>query len=413
MELGKAYMLKLEQFRSLFIGGTKVELGIGQSLVWVMSLTCGLSVANIYLAHPLLDVIARDLHIQKHLLGSVIGITQVGYGLGLLLIVPLGDLFDRRRLVTAMMVVSCFALITLAKTSNVNIFFFSLALLGVLAVVVQILVALSATLAAPSKSGEVVGKLTSGVVTGILIGRVMAGWMADLFGWRSVYVASAFVTLLMVVALHYMLPRVDVNRKAGRFSYIGLIGSVFSLLGSSRVLRRHAFLALLIFASFNVLWSSLGLMLVNGPLHLSLTSVGLFGLAGAAGAIAASMAGKLADRGVTRRSIWGGLALLLLSWVILGFAEHFLIAAVIGVVLLDFGIQLVHVSNQNIIFNFHADVRSRVVAAYMVFYSIGSAIGALASNALLASFGWLAVCGLGVVLSLIALGYCRREFAVS
>jgi predicted MFS family arabinose efflux permease len=188
---------------------------------------------------------------------------------------------------------------------------------------------------------------------------------------------------------------------------------MFSLLGSSRVLRRQAFLALLIFASFNVLWSSLGLMLVNGPQHLSLTSVGLFGLAGAAGAIGASLSGKLADRGIARRSIWIGLALLLLSWVILGFAEHFLIAAVIGVVLLDFGIQVVHVSNQNIIFDLHADARSRVVAAYMMFYSIGSAIGALASNALLASIGWLGVCGLGTVLSLIALGYYRRESSLS
>jgi predicted MFS family arabinose efflux permease len=413
MELSKACMLKSAQFRNLLIGSSKVELGIRPSLIWLMSVTCGLSVANIYLAHPLLDVIARDLHIQKHFLGSVIGITQVGYGLGLLLIVPLGDLFDRRRLVTAMMVVSCFALFILAKTSNVNLFFFSLALLGVFAVVVQILVAFSATLATPGKSGEVVGKVTSGVVTGILLGRVMAGWMADLFGWRSVYVASALATFLMAVALYCMLPRVDVNRQTQRSSYIGLIVSMFSLLGNSRVLRRQAFLALLIFASFNVLWSSLGLMLVNGSQHLSLTSVGLFGLAGAAGAIGASLSGKLADRGIARRSIWIGLALLLLSWVILGFAEHFLIAAVTGVVLLDFGVQVVHVSNQNIIFDLHADARSRVVAAYMVFYSIGSAIGALASNALHASIGWLGVCGLGAVLSLIALGYCRWEFAPS
>lgn len=386
------------------IAAGKTEQGLSAWAVFLMAIACGLSVANIYLAQPLLDVIAGDVHIQKQYLGGVISLTQLGYGLGLLFIVPLGDLWDRRRLVTAMMVMSALVLAVLGTTSNTKVFFFAVAILGLFAVIVQILVAFAASMASPEKSGEVVGRVTSGVVIGILLGRMSAGWMADLFGWRSIYLLSALMTMIVAMLLFNALPRTGTQQDTEK-SYAALVTSVFKLLINSQILRRRAVLALLLFANFNVLWGSLGLMLVSDPHSLSLTSVGLFGLAGAAGAVGAAQSGKLADRGLGQWGAGIGLLALFCAWLMLGFTGNFLWIVAAGVFVLDFGIQVVHVSNQNMIFSAHPTARSRVVAAYMLFYSIGSALGATASTALFVWRGWNGVCILGGALSVLAIAY--------
>lgn len=384
------------------VHSTESQAWLNQIQICLMAAACGLSVANIYLAQPLLNAIAKDVGISEQWLGSVLAVTQIGYAIGLLFIVPLGDLLNRRIQVASMMTVSALALIVLGMTSNAWVFFFAALILGMFAVTVQILVACSAAMSVPEQSGEVVGKVTSGVVVGILLGRVSAGVMADNFGWRSTYVLAAALTQLIALALFFTLPKLEKQSVLNK-SYIDLIGSVFQLLQISKVLRGRALLALLIFANFNLLWNSLGLMLLGEAHRLSLTSIGLFGFAGIAGALGASRAGKLADKGLSRLATGFGLISLFVAWCVLGGAQQFLWAAVVGVIVLDFGVQVVHVSNQNSIFKQHPDARSRVVAAYMLFYSLGSAIGAVLATTLFVYVGWIGVCICGGLLSLFAL----------
>jgi predicted MFS family arabinose efflux permease len=375
--------------------------GMSPSLVLLFSLACGLSVANIYFAHPLLDAMARDFSIDPAIIGMVVTATQIGYALGLVLIVPLGDLLDRRRLVVGQTFLSALALIIVGLAPTGLVLLAGIAVVGLLAVVIQVLVAFAATLAAPAERGRAVGAVTSGVVTGILLARIAAGVLADFGGWRSVYLSAAGLMLIMAWLLFRALPR-DLKETAA-VAYPGLVRSVVALFREEPILRIRAGLAFLIFAAFNVLWAPLVLPLSAPPLSLSHTAIGLFGLAGVAGALAAAGAGQLADRG---RSQWAtGLALLLMlaAWIPIGLLHVSLVALAVGVVMLDLAIQAVHVTNQSLIFAVRPEARSRLVGAYMVFYSLGSAGGAICSTTVYSLAGWPGVCVLGAAISALAL----------
>jgi predicted MFS family arabinose efflux permease len=257
---------------------------------------CGLSVANIYFAHPLLDAMARDLNITPAAIGIVVTATQIGYGLGLIFIVPLGDLLDRRRLVVCQTVLSAFALVAVGWAPTGFVLLASMVAVGLLAVVVQVLVAFAATWAEPAERGRVVGVVTSGVVIGILLARFAAGVVTDLGGWRSVYLTAAGLMLILAGLLFRTLPKHASD--ATKSSYLELLRSMAALFREGRVLRVRAVLACLIFASFNVLWAPLALPLSAPPFALSHSQIGLFGLAGLTGALGASRAGRLADRGL-------------------------------------------------------------------------------------------------------------------
>lgn len=363
--------------------------------------SCGLSVANIYFAQPLLDNISSEFSIDYSIIGSIITITQIFYAIGLLLLVPLGDLLNQRRLIICQMLLSVIALVVVGTASSSTILFAGMGLVGLLAVVTQTLVAFAATMAAPAERGRVVGIVTSGVVIGILLARTIAGILTDLAGWRSVYLFSAVLMLLMIFALYRVLPNVD--RKVKTLSYPQLIKSVFILLMQERLLRIRAILALLIFSAFSILWTPLVLPLSTQPLSLSHTAIGAFGLVGAVGALSAARAGKLADRGYGQRTTGVALTLLLLSWLLISYLPQSLFALIIGIVLLDLAVQAVHVTNQSMIFTLRTEERSRLTAGYMIFYSIGSAVGSITSTHTYAHYGWNGVCLLGATVSAFAL----------
>lgn len=374
--------------------------GLSRAVVLLFALACGLSVANIYFAHPLLDAMARDLGISPAAVGGVVTVTQVGYALGLIFIVPLGDLMDRRRLVVGQAVLSAVALTVVGLAPTASVFLVGMVVVGLLAVVVQVLVAFAASLAAPDQRGAVVGQVTGGVVTGILLARFVSGGLADLGGWRSVYLASAGVTLVLAVLLAKNLPRLE-PPVAPR--YPALLRSTFLLFREEPLLWRRGVLALLIFAAFNVLWAPLVLPLTAPPYSLSHTQVGLFGLAGLAGALGAGRAGKLADRGLGEWTTGLSLGLMVIAWIPIACLPRSLWALVAGVIVLDFGIQAVHVTSQSLLFARRPEARSRLVGAYMTFYSLGSAMGAIAATSVYARAGWPGVCLLGAMISLVAL----------
>ncbi|MEK4061481.1 MULTISPECIES: MFS transporter [Paenibacillus] len=367
----------------------------------LFAIACGLAVANIYYAQPLLDAIADEFRIPHSSAGIVITITQACYALGLLLLVPLGDLLNRRSLIAGQMLLSVLALILVGTASSSIVLFIGMATVGLLAVVTQTLVAFAATLAAPAERGRVVGLVTSGIVIGILLARTFAGLLTDLAGWRSVYIVSAGLSLFMAGVLFRVLPHDEHERES--LSYLQLLRSTLTLFLQERVLRIRAALALMIFTAFSILWTSLVLPLSAPPLSLSHTAIGAFGLAGAAGALAAARAGRLADRGLGQRTTGAALILLLVSWLPISYTEHSLWALIAGILLLDLAVQAVHVTNQSMILSVRPEARSRLTAGYMIFYSIGSATGSIASTTIYEHMGWNGVCLLGAVVSALAL----------
>ncbi|WP_420132277.1 MFS transporter [Rhodopseudomonas sp.] len=375
--------------------------GLSRTTTLIFAIAAGLSVANIYFAQPLLDPIARDFGVSAAAIGLVVTLTQVGYGLGLIFIVPLGDLVDRRRLVVGQGVLSIVALLAVAPAKTEVVLFVSLAAMGTLAVAVQVLVAFAAALATPAERGRVVGSVTSGVVIGILAARIVAGVLADLGGWRTVYVASAGLTAVMVGLLMLVLPRNVLP--ASTDSYAVTLRSVPALFLRDRVLLVRGVLALLMFATFSAFWTAIVLPLSAEPFNYSSTQIGLLGLVGLAGATAAMGAGRLADRGFAQATTGSALVLALLSWAMIACLPWSIPLLLAGVVVLDLAVQAVHVTNQSVIFARHPEARSRLVGGYMVFYSAGSALGAISGTTAYAALGWDGVCMLGTAFSAVAL----------
>ncbi|MCE7010385.1 MFS transporter [Kibdelosporangium philippinense] len=365
----------------------------------LFAVACGLAVANVYYAQPLLEVVSADLG-MSHATAGVIGtVTQVGYGLGLLLIVPLGDLLNRRSLIVGQTLLSAVALIAVAAAPTAPMLLGGLTAVGALAVVTQVQVAYAASMANPGERGRVVGVVTSGIIIGILLARAVSGAVADIAGWRAVYLLAAAAALGTAGLLYAKLA----GETRERMSYPKLIGSVFTLFAEVPILRTRAVLALLIFMAFTVLTTPMVLPLSAPPYNLSTTETGLFGLAGVIGALGASRAGRLSDGGHGQRVTGIGLAVMLLSWIPIAMLPQSLWGLVIGVLTIDFGLQSVHVANQSLIYRTRPEAQSRLTAGYMVFYSIGSALGAIVSTLVYTHAGWTGVCLLGAGICLTAL----------
>ncbi|MNO17226.1 Inner membrane transport protein YnfM [compost metagenome] len=393
---------KVEAVQEALIATESVPASsMSRKVALLFAIACGLAVANIYYAQPLLDAISSEFGITHSSVGVVITITQVCYALGLLLLVPLGDFLNRRWLITGQMILSVLALIVVGTAPSSTVLFIGIAVVGLLAVVTQTLVAFAATLAASAERGRVVGLVTSGIVIGILLARSFAGVLTDLAGWRSVYLVSAALTLIMACVLFRVLPHNEHKKES--ISYLQLLRSTLTLFAQERILRIRAALALMIFTAFSILWTSLVLPLSAPPLSLSHTAIGAFGLAGVTGALAASRAGRLADRGLGQKTTGVALFLLLISWLPISYTQHSLLALIVGIILLDLAVQAVHVTNQSMILTLRPEAGSRLTAGYMIFYSIGSATGSIASTSIYAYSGWNGVCLLGAIVSALAL----------
>lgn len=263
-------------------------------ILFLFSLTCALAVANVYSAQPLLASMAESLNVLPGSMGAVITATQTGYAVGLIFLVPLGDRINRKMLVIVQLMLSVLALTAAALAANFTMLLGAMLLVGLMAVVAQLMVAWAATLAAPEQRGKVVGSVTSGIVLGILFARFVSGAIADLAGWRAVYLTAACLLLLISLTLARVMPAT--TTATARMSYLSLLLSVFRLFITEPQLRKRGILALLIFAAFSMLWTSMVMPL--SAMSLSHTQTGMFGLAGVAGALAASRGGLWADRGI-------------------------------------------------------------------------------------------------------------------
>ncbi|WFA20173.1 MFS transporter [Paenibacillus mucilaginosus] len=373
---------------------------LSSAALLLYAVICGSAVATVYYSQPLLDAIALEFGINSTSIGTVVTVTQICYAFGLFFLVPLGDLLDPRRLVTGMLVFIAIALSIVALASNTLFLFIGMGMVGFQAVVAQILVALAANRASLHSRGRAIGVVTSGIVIGILLGRTFSGTLADLAGWRSVYIVTAVIMICMAYLFLTITPAA--RRPPSLNTYGGMLSSMKDLFVQVPLLRIRGLLAFFIFSDFSILWSSMVLPMSSPPLSFSHSVIGLFGLAGAAGALAASSAGRLADRGLGQRTTGIALLLLLFSWLPIGLLQHSMWLYIIGVVMLDFAVQAVHVTNQSMILSVRPEARSRLTAGYMIFYSFGSATGAAVSTWIYSWAGWFGVCILGTLVSMIA-----------
>ncbi|MFC4514652.1 MFS transporter [Streptomyces ehimensis] len=356
--------------------------------VWrrlLLAVVCGAAVASVYAAQPVLEPMGHDLGLSTDLSGWIVSTAQFGYIAGLLLLVPLGDVVaDRRRLIAVHLAVTSVGLILTASASAAWTAFLGLAAAGAFAVVVQTTVAYTASISPPGERGRNIGVVTSGVVTGILGARVVTGALADVWSWRSVYAVLAALSLGLAALVLLALPPDE--RPAGP-SYKQTVSSLGGLF-KDRLFLSRGLIAFFLFASFGTLWSGVSLPLADAPWHLSESRIGLFGVAGLAGALGAARAGRWADAGRAIPVSGFALLLLILSWVAIGQLTWALWLLVLGIVALDFAVQAVHVSNQHVLTSAHPDRLSAVIGGYMVFYSLGSALGAAATTAVFAAHGW-------------------------
>lgn len=373
---------------------------LSRALILLMATATGLAVASNYYAQPLLHSIAQHFGLTTATAGSIVIAAQLSYGAGLLLLAPLGDLFEQRRLIVSMIAIATVGLLISAFAPSLMWLLIGTTLTGLFSVVAQVLVPMAAGLSDPSERGRVVGTLMSGLLLGILLARTAAGFMATLGDWRSIYLLAAALMALSAIALARALP--ERHQHAG-LKYPALIGSVFRLFVDEPVLRLRSLLGLLSFCLFALFWTPLAYLLAAEPYHYSDAVIGLFGLAGAAGALAANWAGRLADRGKGSLGTTVGLLALVLAWVPLAFAQVSLAALLIGVLVLDLAVQLVHVSNQNAVIALRPEARNRLNAGYITCYFIGGALGSLLGTQLFQAHGWNGIVVAGLVIGGVAL----------
>ncbi|MFI8191664.1 MFS transporter [Streptomyces sp. NPDC085946] len=351
----------------------------------LLAVVCGVAVASLYAAQPVLEPMGRDLGVSAELAGWIVATGQFGCLAGLLLLVPLGDVVDRRRLIAAHLAIIAAGVILTASASAAWVAFVGLATAGAFAVVVQTTVAYTASVSLPAERGRNIGVVTSGVVVGILGARVVTGTLAEVWGWRSVYAVLAVLSLGLAALVLVLLP--SEQRPDPPVGYRQVVVSLGGLFGQ-RIFLTRGLIAFFLFASFGTLWSGLSLPLAETPWQLSESQIGLFGIAGLAGALGAARAGRWADAGRAVPVTGLALALLILSWAAIAQLPWSLWLLVVGIVVLDFAVQAVHVSNQHLLTAAHPDRTSSVIGSYMVFYSLGSALGAAATTALFTAHGW-------------------------
>ncbi len=394
--------------RSLSVTGDNGDQPrISGLLTFVLALACGVVVANIYYVQPLVGLVSRDFGIGVAWAGLLVTVTQIGYAAGLLLIVPLGDIVENRRLILVMLSSLVLALIGAAIAPTIGVFLIASLLVGIGSSTVQVIVPLAGHLAPDESRGRIVGNVVSGLLFGIMLSRPVASFVAHFAGHRSVFAISAAALVLLLLLLLKTLP---VRRPAG-MSYGKTLRSLWPLLLRTKILHRRGAYQTALFGAFTVFWTAAPLLLESPRFGFSQIGIGLFALVGAAGAIVSPFAGHAADRGQTR--LVTGLALggggvafviallggLVTSWPLL----------VLAAILLDMAVAANLVVGQRAIFAVGAEMRGRLNGLYLAMFFVGGAVGSLAAGIALAVGGWTAVCLVGLAFPLLAIAYFATD----
>jgi predicted MFS family arabinose efflux permease len=380
---------------------TTTQPHLSRWLVLLLAVVVGASVANIYYAQPLLHDIGQDVHVADSTAGLLVTGSQLGYALGLALLVPLGDLLERRRLVVVLMVLTGLASLGVAVVPSFPLILAAVVVVGLSASVAQIIVPLAASLAADDERGSVVGTVMSGLLIGILVARTIGGFLAEVGGWRVVFAVAAVLMFVLATVLRFVLPPVPAAEQ--QMGYGTLLRSVGSLVREEPVLRQRMVLGAVGMTCFTALWTALSFLLSGSHYGYGPATIGLFGLAGLAGAAMAPIAGRLADRGYAWLVVPSAFVLLVASWVLLGFGATSLVALLAGIVVLDLAQQGLQINHQSAIYKLRPEARSRLTTAFVVSIFLGGSASSAITSALYAADGWGAVTVFGGVVAVFGL----------
>ncbi|MGG1944106.1 MFS transporter [Trinickia sp. NRRL B-1857] len=370
-----------------------------RALLLLLATIAGVSVANIYYNQPLLDRFRETFSLDASWVGAVPAATQLGYAAGMFFLAPLGDRFNRKKLILLQTAGLALALTAAAAAPSLAVLATTSLAIGVLSTIAQQAVPFAAELAPPAQRGHAVGTVMSGLLLGILLARTAAGFIAQYFGWRTVFCASVGALALLALVVIARLPN---SRPTSNLPYGKLLGSMWHLALELRGLRDASITGAALFAAFSAFWSVLTLLLAGAPFHLGPQAAGLFGIVGAAGALAAPIAGRFSDKRGPHAVITLSIGLVALAFVIFAFSSASIAGLVVGVVVLDIGVQAAQISNQSRIYALKPEARSRVNTVFMVCYFIGGASGSAVGAYAWRAFGWTGVCAAGVLFACLA-----------
>jgi predicted MFS family arabinose efflux permease len=357
--------------------------GLG-AVTFMLAAVCGLAVANIYYAQPLLNLLARSFQTSGGTVTIVVTATQVGYAAGLFLLLPLGDLFENRKLTSVMLVVTAAALALAGLAPGLSVFLIASVIIGVTSVVAQILIPFAAHLTPEASRGRVMGRLNSGLLLGVLLARTLSSLVAAAWGWRAIFLISSGLMLVTAIALLRLLPARPPDHTAG---YIRLMTSIAALVRDEPVLRQRSLRQGVVFAAFSTYWTSIPYELSRHH-GFNQAEIGLFALVGAVGVAAAPVAGRLADRSTDRYASGGALLLVVIGLVIAALGSGSVIALGLAAVLLDIGMTSNQILNQRAIYRLRPDARARLNTVYMGSAFLGGAAGSAIAGALQGPYGW-------------------------
>lgn len=368
--------------------------------LWVMAITAGLVVANNYYNQPLLATLSTSFHVSSQSASAIAALTQFGYALGMLFLLPLGDKIERRRLVTIMLALACIMLLLFARATDFRLLLVFAFLIGFTSIVPQILPPFAAKLAGPEKAGEAVGLVMAGLLLGILLSRFVSGQIGTWFGWQAVYYMAAVIMIILLIALRMLLPSAKPTFKG---SYFSLLVSLIALVKYHRVLRITSLAAALQFGAFSTFWTTLAFYLTSLHKGYTASDAGLFALVGAAGVMAAPVAGRLSSRIKPTTLLLIGGALMMLSFLSFAWVAGNVFSLIPGIILMDLGMQVSHVISMN--HNYQLDLKavSRLNTLYMVTRFLGGALGTLVGGIVWQEAQWYGVCFAGASFCTIAL----------
>ncbi len=364
-----------------------------------LTLTTGLVVANLYYNQPLLNDMAETFHVSNGKVGQVSMLTQIGYAVGILFVIPMADMVKRKRLMLIEFAFIVLALLLTALAPNIHILLLSGFLLGAASIMGMLLVPMAAHLADPAERGKKIGFIMSGLLIGILLSRTLSGFVGAHFGWRSMYFIAAGIMVILWLLIYLLLPEVEPDYKG---NYRQLMRSLVDLVKNEPKLRLAALRGALCFACFSAFWTSLVFMLKQN-FNEGSDVAGAFGLAGAFGAIAAGLMGRLSDKMDAYKLSTITLALVLVSFIIFWFSAYSIIGLIAGVIIMDMGVQATHISNQAIIFSLDPAARNRINTVYMVTYFTGGAAGTYLATLVWGAYNWPGICAIGIILSVITI----------
>jgi len=360
-----------------------------------MAIACGIVVANLYYCQPLLGSLADTFDVSETSASWINISSQLGYGLGLFFIVPLGDMISRRRLLIIMHILAALAVTGAALSNSIYTLYFFSVCIGVTSTACQIFVPLAAHMASDEERGKVIGVLMGGLLTGILVSRTLSGLAADTWGWRSIYWIAAIMMLILAVLCSRFIPD---EKHSFEGNYKTLMQSLFRLVRQEPVVRESAWIGACLFGAISAFWSTMAFFLEKPPYSFSLSAIGLFGFIGASGALVSPLAGKLSDtKGALIPMRWGMIGMAV-GYLILFKSSVSIVILILGIILIDMGLQAAHIPNLTRVSALHPDARTRLNTIYMTSFFIGGTLGSIIGSYAWNVSGWTGVCFTGLIM---------------